>query len=173
LEKPLRVIADLAGTEDPILWQIALLELASVVGQIEPLAEGTVVFSLTESWRMVYEQILRSHDVRKYRSVAWVKMADYWQDPPGRQSMQVNRFATRWLHRMTVLHSLLAPRASKETKKFQIVASGWETADSVLNRAASLADRPLRLTLCSARCGAGQPRPRAGRGVRLRPGVGS
>ena len=85
-----RGLTELSGKADPILRQIALLKLASVVSQIEALAGGVVVFSLTESWRGVYEQLLRSRDVRKYRSVAWVKTADYWQDPPGRQSMQVN-----------------------------------------------------------------------------------
>ena len=108
-----RSLTDLAGKADPILRQIALLKLASVVSQIESLAGGVVVFSLTESWRAVYEQLLRSRDVRKYRSVAWVKTADYWQDPPGRQSMQVNFEAVDrglLIERVIILGDALWPR---------------------------------------------------------------
>jgi hypothetical protein len=85
-----RGLTELAGKGNPILREIALLKLASVSGQIGSLAGGTVVFAATESWRTVYEKLLRSPDVREYRSIAWVKTRDYWQDPPGRQSMQVN-----------------------------------------------------------------------------------
>jgi hypothetical protein len=90
-----RGLTTLAGNADPVLRQIALLKLASVADQIDALAEGRVVFSLTESWRAVYEQLLRSKDVREYRFVAWVSTPDYWQDAPGRQSMQVNYEAVR------------------------------------------------------------------------------
>jgi hypothetical protein len=103
----------LASNDDPILRQTALLKLASIVSQLQSLAGGSIVFSLTESWRTVYEQLLRSPDIRKYRSVAWVKTADYWQDPPGRQSMQVNfEAAHRGVHieRIVVLPHALWPQ---------------------------------------------------------------
>ncbi|HVX09899.1 MAG TPA: hypothetical protein VHC22_01740 [Pirellulales bacterium] len=80
----------LAGRTDPILRRIAMLKLASVSEQIEGLAGGRIVFALTESWRNVYEEILKSPDVKVYRSVAWVRSPRYWQDEPGIQSMQVN-----------------------------------------------------------------------------------
>jgi hypothetical protein len=85
-----RALTELAGKADPILRQIALIKLAQVAGQIQALAAGTAAFSLTESWRTVYEELLKSPDIREYRSVAWVKTADYWQDAPGRQSMEEN-----------------------------------------------------------------------------------
>ena len=106
-------LTELAGKEDPILRQIALVKLASISAQVEALAKGTVVFTLTESWRTVYEQLLRSPDIRKYYSVAWVKTADYWQDSPGRQSMQVNfEAAHRGVHieRVVILPDELWPR---------------------------------------------------------------
>src|SRR5207302_1566908 len=84
-----RGLTELAEQSDPVLRQIALLKLSSVVGQIGSLAGGTVVFAGTEGWRTVYEQLLRSPDIREYRSVAWVRSKDYWQDQPGRQSIQV------------------------------------------------------------------------------------
>ena len=80
----------LSERADPILHEIAVLKLASLAGQIEALASGSVVFSGTEAWRTVYEKLLRSPDLHEYRSVAWVRTKDYWQDQPGRQSMQVN-----------------------------------------------------------------------------------
>jgi hypothetical protein len=83
-------LAALSGHTDPILRRIATLKLASVAEQIDGLADGRIVFALTESWRNVYEELLRSPDVKVYRSVAWVRSAKYWQDEPGRQSMHVN-----------------------------------------------------------------------------------
>jgi hypothetical protein len=83
-------LAGLAKQSDPVLRQFALLKLASISAQVKSLAEGTVVFTSTETWRTVYEQLLQSPGLSLYRSVAWVKTRDYWQDRPGRQSMRVN-----------------------------------------------------------------------------------
>jgi hypothetical protein len=80
----------LATQTDPALRKVAALKLASVNAQLVGLADGTIVFAGTETWRTVYEQILRSPDVREYRSVAWVRSINYWQDSPGRQSMREN-----------------------------------------------------------------------------------
>jgi hypothetical protein len=85
-----QALTGLAAQPDPVLRDIALLKLASVNGQLAPLAGGEVSFGSTEAWRTVYERLLGSPDVREYRSVAWVRTAGYWQDPPGRQSMLVN-----------------------------------------------------------------------------------
>ena len=83
-------LTELAQNGDPILREMACLKLAFVTGQIESLAAGTVVFAGTEAWRTVYERLLKSPDVKQYRSVNWVRSPDYWQDPPGRQSLQAN-----------------------------------------------------------------------------------
>lgn len=83
-------LAELAGQADPVLRQFALLKLASITEQVQSMARGTVVFASTETWRTVYEQLLESPGLDSYRSVAWVKTRDYWQDPPGRQSMRLN-----------------------------------------------------------------------------------
>lgn len=85
-----RGLTSLSKQPDPILRDIALLKLASVVEQIDGLAAGRVVFSLTEAWRSVYEEILGSSDINEYRSVALVRSPRYWQDEPGRRSMQAN-----------------------------------------------------------------------------------
>jgi hypothetical protein len=85
-----RSLTALAGQTDPILREIAALKLASVNSQIGSLASGTVVFAGTETWRAVYEQMLAGGGIQEYRSVAWVRSPDYWQDAPGRQSMRAN-----------------------------------------------------------------------------------
>lgn len=83
-------LTELAGNSDPILRDIAVLKLASVSGQLDALAGGTVVFAGTEAWRTVYEKLLTSRDIHEYQSVSWVRSKDYWQDQPGRQSMRAN-----------------------------------------------------------------------------------
>jgi hypothetical protein len=102
----------LANQTDPLLREIAALKLASVNAQIETLATGTVVFAGTETWRAVYEQLLASANVREYRSVAWVRSADYWRDPPGRQSMRANFEAAHrgvLIERIAILPDALWP----------------------------------------------------------------
>jgi len=75
---------------DSIFREIALEHLDDVVRRAGTVAEGTFVFEGTETWRIVYERLLRSPGLHLYRSVAWVKNAKYWQDEPGRKSMAVN-----------------------------------------------------------------------------------
>ena len=101
-----KALTALAAQSDPILREIAVLKLASVNDQIESMADGTVVFAGTEAWRTVYEKLLRSPDIKEYQSTALVRTKDYWQDPPGRQSMQVNydaAFAGLLVERIIIL----------------------------------------------------------------------
>jgi hypothetical protein len=105
-------LTELAGQKDPVLRAFALLRLDSVSEQVRSLARGRVVFSGTETWRAVYERILESHGLEEYLSVAWVKTKDYWQDPPGRQSMRLNyALAGRGLkiERVVILRAALWP----------------------------------------------------------------
>ena len=83
-------ITDLTGQKDGILQEAALVKLASLRDQLASLARGQLVFSATQAWRVAYEQILTSPGIHCYRSVAWLQNEDYWQDEPGRQSMQLN-----------------------------------------------------------------------------------
>jgi hypothetical protein len=79
-----------ARQPEGILRDTAVQKLVSVTGQVADLATGRIEFFLTEGWRTVYEHLLLSPKLWVYRSVAWVHTPDYWQDAPGRQSMQVN-----------------------------------------------------------------------------------
>jgi hypothetical protein len=104
-------VAHLAGQTDPVLRQFSLLKLASVSDELQHLAQGQVVFSSTETWRLVYEELL-AVPLDRYLSVAWVKSTQYWQDAPGRASMQLNyRFvaAGNRLHRVLILRDPLWP----------------------------------------------------------------
>ncbi len=47
-------------------------------------------YESTESWRTAYQAVLADQDVKEYRSVAWVKTEDYWQDLPGQRALQFN-----------------------------------------------------------------------------------
>ncbi len=75
---------------DPIYREIALEHFDELNRQATTIASGTFVFEGTETWRILYERLLRSPGLHLYRSVAWVKNENYWQDEPGRKSMAVN-----------------------------------------------------------------------------------
>lgn len=45
---------------------------------------------MSEGWRTLNEQLLGSPGIKYYKSIAWLTTADYWQDAPGRQFMNVN-----------------------------------------------------------------------------------
>ncbi|MBX9578821.1 MAG: hypothetical protein K2X87_00800 [Gemmataceae bacterium] len=107
-----RALTELARRDDPALREIAALKLAAVNAQLDALAAGTAVFAGTEAWRTVYEKLLASPDVREYRSVAWARAADYWQDPPGRQSLRANLAAADrgvFIERVIILSDALWP----------------------------------------------------------------
>jgi hypothetical protein len=90
LQKVATAVVELSKQPDDILREVALFKLAGIQEEVQSLARGKVVFSATEAWRTVYERILRCADVRRYRSVAWIRNEDYWRDAPGRRSMQSN-----------------------------------------------------------------------------------
>jgi len=76
--------------KDPIFRQLATPRLEIIVRQTQTLSEGTIEYSSTESWRVAYEQLLRSPGLHLYRSVAHIESAHYWQDGPGQQSTKLN-----------------------------------------------------------------------------------
>ncbi len=89
---------------DSILRQFVMLKLANLGDQLQMLADGTIVFSDAQAWQTIYDQFLRSPDITKHWSVAWVRSADYWQDEAGQQSIAANFAAVR---RGTMIHRLV------------------------------------------------------------------
>ena len=83
-------IARLEGQADPILLEAAVVRLAAIQEEVRCLADGKLVFTATEAWRTVYDQIIRSPGIAYYHSVAWLRSEDYWQDTPGQRSIQTN-----------------------------------------------------------------------------------
>ena len=87
LAQSLRRIAD---QPDVIFRRLAISRLETIASDCRLLGNATVQFSTTESWRVVYEELLRSPGLHLYRSVAYIETAHYWQDGPGQQSTQLN-----------------------------------------------------------------------------------
>ena len=83
-------LTGMTGHQDEVFRQAALARVAAIVDEARWLTQGQIAFSGTEGWRTVYERLLSCPDVRRYRSVAWIKNEDYWQNAPGRRSMQIN-----------------------------------------------------------------------------------
>ena len=75
---------------DPVYRSIAAQRLESLSDSLNSVAEGTIEFGGTETWRIVYEQLLKSPGLHEYRSVALVRDENYWQDAAGRQSTRLN-----------------------------------------------------------------------------------
>jgi hypothetical protein len=75
---------------DGIYRAVALEQLDDLVRRASLVAQGTFVFEGTETWRLIYERLLRSPGLHRYRSVAWLRSPHYWQDEPGRKSLAVN-----------------------------------------------------------------------------------
>lgn len=108
-----QALTELAAQDDPILKEYAGLKLASVAEQVRGLAGGVIEFAGTETWRTVYDKLLKSADLREYRSVAWVRAKGYWQDQPGRQSMAANFEAAHrgvLIERVVILRDDLWPQ---------------------------------------------------------------
>lgn len=78
------------ATADPIYHQLAMERFRRLVDESKNIAAGRIEFIGTEAWRAAYEQLLRSRGLYHYRSVAYLRTPNYWQDEPGRQSMRLN-----------------------------------------------------------------------------------
>ena len=80
----------IARQNDLLYRDLALTRLEAIAHEVETLARGEVVFTATETWRTAYQQILETLRLKTYFSVAWVRTNDYWNDAPGRQSINFN-----------------------------------------------------------------------------------
>ena len=83
-------LRNVSANLDPIYRELSLKRIQQIERELVQVARGQIVFTGTETWRMVYERLLRSRGLYRYQSVAHVRTAAYWQDEPGRQSMQIN-----------------------------------------------------------------------------------
>ena len=75
---------------DPLFRSLALQRMGEIAADAEQIASGTILFEDTETWRLAYEELLRSPGLYLYRSAALVNSPAYWRDEPGRRSMRLN-----------------------------------------------------------------------------------
>ena len=85
-----RSLREMSANQDPIYRDLALDRIRRLSEEASAIASGRIEFTGTEAWRKAYEQLLRSRGLYRYRSVAYARTPNYWQDEPGRQSMRVN-----------------------------------------------------------------------------------
>lgn len=83
-------LVKVAEQKDPIFRSLAFQRLQSIIEQSKIMGTATIEFPSTESWRVVYEELLRSPGLHLYRSVSYIESAHYWQDGPGQQSTKLN-----------------------------------------------------------------------------------
>ncbi len=111
-----RAITEIGAQPDPLVLELASLRLVTMADEMASLAKGSIVFTATETWRAAYQKLLLTLRARSYLSVAWVRNADYWDDIPGRQSMQLNfDLAERGfrIERIHILSAQLWPRDAR------------------------------------------------------------
>lgn len=83
-------IRDMVASADPIYKELAMERFRRSVEEAKSIAGGRIEFIGNEAWRSAYEKLLRSRGLYRYRSVAYVRTPNYWQDEPGRQSLRLN-----------------------------------------------------------------------------------
>ena len=85
-----RSLLRISWQTDPIYREVALERLKALMQEVDSVSQGEIEFRETETWRIVYEQLLRSPGLFLYRSVSWLSTDSYWQDEPGRRSLALN-----------------------------------------------------------------------------------
>lgn len=85
-----RSLLAISWQNDPIFREVALQRLTEMAGELDSVAHGEVTFEGTETWRIIYEKLLRSPGLFQYRSVSHMRTDSYWQDEPGRRSLKLN-----------------------------------------------------------------------------------
>ena len=108
------------GLKSDVFRQQVALRLDDKLTEITDLAAGKLVFSSTETWRTVYQQVLESADAKRYLSVALIRTDDYWRDAPGESSLKFNYELVAHgfhIHRVFVIDDFFWPRASRTPSK--------------------------------------------------------
>lgn len=95
----------------------AELRLNELLTAVRDLDDRRLVFESTETWRVVYEQVLQSVKSQRYLSVAVVRSEEYWRDKPARESLDFNFKLIKHgfhVHRIFIIDDFFwAPTASR------------------------------------------------------------
>ena len=111
-----KLLQDQRVPADDVFQMQVAHRLTSMACQTEEFLRGQLTFSSTETWRSVYEDILRECDTKRYLSVALLRSDNYWQDAPGRSSIEFNYQLVAdgfFIHRLFVIDDFLWPPAAK------------------------------------------------------------
>lgn len=98
----------------------ALLRLERVQHELRLLGDGKLSYDSTETWRVVYEDVLAACKTKRYLSVAMVHTEDYWKGLPGERSIAFNGTLVQrgfYVHRMFVIDDFLWPRRAELPSK--------------------------------------------------------
>jgi len=104
-----RALNSLADSDNATLRNHAVASLSDLHAKISEMSEGKLVFENTETWRTVYERLLRKPEVTFYRSISWFRNAAYWQDLPGKKSLQLNCELSE--DRLLIHRTVIAPES--------------------------------------------------------------
>ena len=85
-----KALYEASRRKDSVFQSLLDTRLANITDDINQLGKGRIEFSNTESWRVFYEQLLRSPSTTMYRSVAHIETQNYWQDGAGEKSTALN-----------------------------------------------------------------------------------
>lgn len=83
-------IQSVAENRNALFQTLACERIRSLGRDFGQMERGVLTYFSTEAWRHSYSRILNQPSVREYRSVAWIRSPDYWQDHPGQQSLELN-----------------------------------------------------------------------------------
>lgn len=81
---------NVAESESTLFRQLATERIRAMHREAERMSNSELMYVSTEAWRHAYADVLNQEDVKEYRSVAWIRSLNYWQDQPGQQSLNLN-----------------------------------------------------------------------------------
>ena len=93
-----------------------IVRLRDFSRRLSRLAEGRLIFDSTETWRTVYEDVLKACQPRRYLSVALIRTDDYWRDAPGENSLEFNYELIDhgfYVHRVFIIDEFFWPRTAR------------------------------------------------------------
>ena len=94
----------------------AIVRLRDFSRRLSRLAEGRLIFDSTETWRTVYEDVLKACQPMRYLSVALIRTDDYWRDAPGENSLEFNYELIDHgfhVHRVFIIDEFFWPRTAR------------------------------------------------------------
>ncbi|MCA9195990.1 MAG: hypothetical protein KDA87_00570 [Planctomycetales bacterium] len=109
-------ITTIAPESSLVYQNVVAQRLRDMAAQVGSLRDGRILFSSTETWRTVYEDVLQSCQTRRYLSVALIRSDDYWRDHPGENSLDFNfRLVNHgfYVHRLFVIDDFFWPKTAR------------------------------------------------------------